>query len=128
MYNVGRGLAPAAAQSMFRNTVMDKHDLDFIYEQLKNKYDLILTNTFALDSGYTIDVKVLCGESIFGKFNLYKEDDDCDEFVFTVECAAPRKPRWYLAAEKYTHWHPQSREQALNDVIAFMEGTHRFLL
>ena len=107
---------------------MDKHDLDFIYEHLKNKYDLILTNTFALDSGYTIDVKVLCGESIFGKFNLYKEDDEDDEFVFSVEYAIPRKKRWSLTPEKYTHWHPQSREQALNDVIAFMEGTHRFLL
>ena len=107
---------------------MGKHDLDFIYEQLKNKYDLILTNTFALDSGYTIDVKVLCGESILGKFNLYKEVDDWDEFVFSVEYATPRKERWSLIPEKYTHWHPQSRDQALNDVIAFMEGTHRFLL
>lgn len=107
---------------------MDKHDLDFIYEQLKNKYDLILTNTFALNSGYTIDVKVLCGESAFGKFHLYKEDDDCDEFVFTVELASPGKPRWYLSAEKYTHWHPQSRDQALKDVAAFMEGTLNFLL
>ena len=107
---------------------MGKHDLDFIYEQLKTKYDLILTYTFALDSVYTIDVKVLCGESIFGKFNLYKEVDDWDEFVFSVEYATPRKKRWSLTPEKYTHWHPQSREQALNDVIAFMEGTHRFLL
>jgi hypothetical protein len=45
-----------------------------------------------------------------------------------VEYATPRKERWSLTTEKYTHWHPQSREQALNDVIAFMEGTHRFLL
>ena len=107
---------------------MEQHDLDNIYEQLKDKYDLLLTNTFALDSGYTIDVKVLCGKSIFGNFNLYKEDDDWDEFVFSVELAIPRKPRWYLAAQKHTHWHPQSREQALNDVVAFMEGTHKFLL
>lgn len=107
---------------------MENNDIEIIYEQLKDQYDLLLTNTFALDSGYTIDVPVLCGESVFGKFNLYKEDDDWDEFVFSVEYVEPRRPRWYLPAEKYTHWHPQSREQAQRDVIAFMEGTHKFLL
>ena len=107
---------------------MGNNDIEIIYEQLKDKYDLLLTNTFALDSGYTIDVKVLCGESIFGKFNLYKEDEDWDEFVFSVEYATPRRSRWNLSVEKYTHWHPYSREQAQEDVIAFMEGTHRFLL
>ena len=34
---------------------MENNDLEFIYEQLKDKYDLMLTNTFALDDGYTID-------------------------------------------------------------------------
>ena len=107
---------------------MERNDLEIIYWQLKDKYDLLLTNTFSLDDGYDIDVPVLCGQSVFGKFHLYKEEEDWDEFVFTVELAIPRKPCFYLAKEKYTHWHPQSREQALNDVVAFMEGTHRFLL
>ena len=107
---------------------MGNNDIEIIYAQLKDKYDLLLTNTFALDSGYTIDTKVLCGKSTFGKFNLYKENDDWDEFVFTVEYAVSRKPRFYLPAEKYAHWHPQSREQALNDVVAFMDGTLEFLL
>lgn len=91
---------------------MMRHDLDIIYEQLIDKYDLLLTNTFALDAGYTIDVKVLCGESVIGKFNLYREYDDCGEFVFSVE----------YAPDLYTHWHPYSREQALEDVVNFMEG------
>ena len=107
---------------------MERHDLDYIYMELENKYDLLLTNTYALDCGYTADMKVLCGESTFGKFNLYKEDDDWDEFVFSVEYATPRMNRYSLTTEMYTHWHPQSREQALNDVIAFMEGTHKYLL
>lgn len=102
---------------------MDNNDLEFIYEQLKDKYDLLLTNTFSLNAGYTIDVPVLCGKSVLGRFELYKEDDDCDEFVFTVEFAIPKKLRWFLPEEKYTHCHPQTQEQALEDVIAFMEGT-----
>ena len=102
---------------------MEQNDLEFIYKQLKDKYDLVLTNTFALDVGFTIDVPVLCGESKLGKFHLYKEHDGAYEFVFSVEFATPKKPRWYLPKEKYTHWHPQSGEQALEDVIAFMEGT-----
>ena len=107
---------------------MENNDLQIIYEQLKDKYDLLLTNTFSLDDGYTIDVPVLRGTSVLGRFDLYKEDEDCDEFVFTVEYAKPKKPAWCRAAEKYTHWHPQSREQAMNDVIAFMEGTHKYCL
>jgi hypothetical protein len=102
---------------------MVNNDLEFIYEQLKDKYDLLLTNTFALDDGYTIDVPVLRGKSVLGRFDLYKEDEDCDEFVFTVEYAKPKKTLWCPTGEKYTHRHPQTKEQALNDVIAFMEGT-----
>ena len=102
---------------------MNNKSLEFIYEQLKDKYDLLLTNTFALDDGYTIDVPVLRGKSALGRFDLYKEDDDWDEFVFTVEFATPKKLKWYLPKERYTHWHPQSVEDAINDVIAFMEGT-----
>ena len=96
---------------------MEKHDLDIIYEQLKDKYDLLLTNTFALDDGYDIDVPVLRGKSRLGRFDLYQEDEDWHEFVFTMEYAEPK------AEEKYTHWHPQSKEQAIAVVIAFMEGT-----
>ena len=107
---------------------MKNSDLEFIYNQLKDKYDLVLTNTFALNAGYEIDVPVLCGSSALGRFELYKEDEDWDEFVFTVEFAAPKKLRWSLAEEKYTHWHPQTKEHALEDVIAFMEGTHKFCL
>ena len=108
---------------------MKKHDLDIIYDQLKDKYDLLLTNTFALDDGYTWDMKVIRGVSVFGRFDLYKEDDDDDQFVFSVDYTNPRKPSCdHLFDGKYTHWHPQSVEQALNDVVAFMEGTHKSLL
>ena len=105
-----------------------KHDLDIIYNQLKDRYDLLLTNTFALNCGYTWDMKVIRGKSVFGTFDLYKEDDDDDQFVFSVVYTNPRKPSCYLFDGKYTHWHPQSVEQAIEDVVAFMEGTHKFLL
>ena len=106
---------------------MANNDVELIWEQLKDQYTLSLTNTFSLNMGFNVDLKVLCGESVLGRFYLYKEDD-FDELVFTVEFAKPRKPRWYLPAEKYTHWHPHSREQAQKDVIAFMDGSHKFLL
>ena len=102
---------------------MKNNDLEFIYEQLKDKYDLLLTNTFALNDGYEIDVPVLRGKSVLGRFDLYKEDEDWDEFVFTVEYAKPKKTLWCPTGQKYTHWHPQTKEQALNDVTAFMDGT-----
>ena len=110
---------------------MVNNDLEFIYEQLKNKCDLLLTNTFALDNGYTIDVPVLCGESVLGKFELYVDDDFQDgsyEFVFSVTFPAPKKRSWFFSADTGTHWHPQTKEQALMDVIAFMEGTHKYCL
>ena len=97
---------------------MENHDLKVIFEQLKDKYDLVLTNTFALNDGYEIDVPVLCGRSLLGTFYLYKEDPDWDEFVFSVAHSDGH----------HDHWHPQSREQALEDVVAFMEGTHKFCL
>ncbi len=106
---------------------MKKHDLDIIYERLKDRFDLTLTNTFALNDDYTIDVKVLCGTSSLGTFHLYQEFDDWDEFVFSVQFPEPRRrildP---FILEKGTHWHPQTVEQATKDVIAFMDGTHKF--
>lgn len=54
---------------------MENHDLELIYNQLKDKYDLVLTNTFALNDGYEIDVPVLCGTSVLGSFQLYVDDD-----------------------------------------------------
>ena len=58
------------------------NELRFIYEKMKDKYDLVLTNTFALNDGYTIDVPVIRGFSLDRRFDLYKEED---LFVFSVE-------------------------------------------
>ena len=43
---------------MFETT--DKEILA-VYEQLKDQYDLVLTTSFALDEGFTVDCPVLVG-------------------------------------------------------------------
>ena len=84
---------------------MENNDLEFIYNQLKDQYDLVLTNAFALDTGFNADINVLSGKSLFGTFYLYKATDP--EFIFEVN----------LSDGTYTHWHPDSKEEALQDVF-----------
>ena len=92
---------------------MVNHDIHILYDQLSGKYNLLLTNTFALNDGFTIDVPVLLGETPKGRFYLYKEYEDSSEFVFPVT---------YSSGES-THRHPCSIEIALDDIISFMEDT-----
>ena len=89
---------------------MANNDLEFIYEQLKDKYDLVLTNTSALDARFNAYSKILTGKSLFGTFYLYKQHDP--EFVFEVD----------LSDGTYAHWHPDSKEEALQDVFDFMDN------
>lgn len=73
----------------------------------------MLTNAFALNMGFDVDIKVLSGKSSLGTFALYKDNEEWDEFVSSVD----------LHNDTYTHWHPYTKEEALNDVVAFMQGT-----
>ena len=82
----------------------------YIYEKLKDKYDLTLTTAFALDEGYTEDFTMLCGEGKCGSFRLY----DCD--ILTMDVV--------LKNGEHTHTHCLYGDYAVEDVIAFMEGTH----
>jgi hypothetical protein len=91
-------------------TIMENNDLEFIYNQLKDQYDLVLTNAFALDTGFNADINVLSGKSLFGTFYLYKATDP--EFIFEVN----------LSDGTYTHWYPDSKEEALQDVFDFMDN------
>ena len=99
---------------------MENNILETLYEQLKGKYSLLLTNTFSLNAGFDVDFQVICGESELGKFYLYSEYCVEDDYGFNFSVDLPNG--------EYTHWHPQTKEQALSDVIAFMEGTHRYCL
>ena len=101
-----------------------KNDIQFIYNRLKDKHALILTNAGALkEMGFTIDVPILYGESKLGKFWLYAEEPhSCDcTFVFDVEY---EKRTWFRKrlVKCFTHWHPRSIEQAIDDVDKFMSG------
>lgn len=87
-------------------------DLTAVYERLKDKYPLILTNTFSLPNGaedYQEDFLILCGESDSGAFQLY---DNGLYIVFDVD----------KADGTYTHWHPTDLDEAVNDVTMFMQG------
>ena len=59
---------------------------------------------------FNADINVLSGKSIFGTFYLYKATDP--EFIFEVN----------LSDGTYTHWHPDSKEEALQDVFDFMDN------
>lgn len=93
---------------------MENHDLQFIYEQLKDKYDLQLSD----------DKTILTGKTALGNFQLTGE---CDEFMFEIEFAKGRRTLWSpLFGEKYHHCHPSSIEDAEECVIGFMEGTRKY--
>ena len=87
------------------------HDIELIYNELKDKYDLILTNTLAMSDGYTIDVPLVRGETVDKRFDLYKEDD---LFVFSVEFFNK------IGEEKYTHGHPYDTQDAIKYIEQFM--------
>ena len=99
---------------------MENNILEILYAQLKDKYDLLLTNTFSLNAGFKVDFQVLYGESRIGKFYLFSEYFVDGDYGFNFSVDFPNG--------EGTHWHPRTKEQALEDVIAFMEGTHKCCL
>ncbi|MBQ7314778.1 MAG: hypothetical protein IJW83_02060 [Clostridia bacterium] len=93
------------------------HELNIIYEKLKNTYNLTRTNTFSLNDGYTIDVPVIRGTAADRRFDLYKEED---MFVFSVEFFDK------AGDGKYSHTHPYDVEDAIHCIEAFMSGKSMF--
>lgn len=89
------------------------NDLRLIYEKLKSRYNLTLTNTAALNYGYEIDVPVIRGIGKDRLFDLYKEEGGM--FVFGMEYFEKEQP------EKYSHTHPISVDDALALIKLFME-------
>ena len=81
-----------------------------VYEQLKDRYDLILTTAFALDEGFTVDCPILVGKAHGQIIELY---EDGGYFVMDVMDAMKTKG---------THWHPNDVEAAINCIAEFMEG------
>ena len=94
-------------------------DVFAVYDQLKDRYELEMTTTTALDAGFTIDCPILVGRAHGQILWLY---DDGGIFVLDVMDEAQRAG---------THWHPYDVEDAAEDIAAFMEGKsdyklHRF--
>lgn len=85
-------------------------DLKVIYEQLKDRYALVLTTTAALDEGFTVDCPILVGKAHGQIIELYL---DCEMFVMDVMDAEQTKG---------THWHPNDVESAIEYIVDFMEG------
>lgn len=92
---------------MFNITV---DDLLAVYEQLKDKYDLVLTTTAALDEGFTVDCPIIVGKAHSQIIELYEDGGD---FVLDVMDAEQTKG---------THWHPNDVEGAVSCIVEFMEG------
>ena len=92
---------------MFETT--DKEILA-VYEQLKDKYDLLLTTSFALDEGFTVDCPVLVGKAHGQIMELY--NDGCF-FVLDIMDEAQTKG---------THLHPNDVKAAAAYIEEFMNG------
>ena len=93
---------------------MNNLDLSCIYQNLKDKYSLVLTNAFSLDAGFLVDCQVLFGQSSHTKFYLYH---DGEMAILDIE-----NKEGTLA----DHWHPDDTQEALQMVVDFMEETCEF--
>ena len=81
-----------------------------VYEQLKDRYDLLLTTTSELDEGFTVDCPIIVGKAHGQIIELYEDGGDFILDVMDVE------------QTKGTHWHPNDVEGAIDDIVEFMEG------
>ena len=81
-----------------------------VYEQLKDRYDLLLTTTSELDEGFTVDCPIIVGKAHGQIIQLY---EDCGDFILDVMDAEQTKG---------THWHPNDVEGAIENIVEFMEG------
>jgi len=92
---------------MFNITVDDVVE---VHEQLKDRYNLVLTTTSALDEGFTVDCPIIVGKAHGQILELY---EDGGYFILDV---------MDVEQTKGTHWHPNDVEGAVDDIVEFMEG------
>ncbi len=91
-------------------------DVIKVYEQLKDRYELILTTTSALNEGFTVDCPVIVGKSHGQIVELYESGG-----VFVLDVLNSKHT-------KGTHWHPNDVERAIADISEFMEGKSDYKL
>ena len=87
-----------------------------VYEQLKDRYDLVLTTTAELDDGFTIDVPIVVGNAHGQIIELYACED-----MFVIDVLNDERTMC-------THWHPYSIEDAVSDIAEFMDGKSDYIL
>ena len=85
-------------------------DVIKVYNQLKGRYELVLTTTSALDEGFTVDCPIIVGKAHGQVIELYEYGGDFVLDVMDIE------------KTEGTHWHPNDVEEAINDIVEFMEG------
>ena len=109
------------------------NDIELIYEKVKGGGNLRLPNTADLNEGFVWDVPVICGESQQGRFFLYADKDVPNPhgiaFVFSAEYKGYEKQTEdgvERVVKCHTHWHPQTVEQAVEDINHFMAGRRIF--
>lgn len=85
-------------------------DVIKVYEQLKDRYGLVLTSTSELDEGFTTDCPIIVGKAHGQIVELYEYGG---EFILDVMDSKQTKG---------THWHPNDVEGAADDIAEFMEG------
>ena len=83
-------------------------DLYWVYNHLKGRYPLVMTNSRDEDDGFTEDFPLLVAHHHGQTLWLYEYGGD---FVLDV-----------LEETKGTHWHPNDAQNAAKDIAEFMEG------
>ncbi len=91
-----------------------ENDLFIVYERLKDRYALTLTNTLAVDDGFRVDIPILTACAHDRILWLYAY-----EGVFILDVMDS-------GHTKGTHFHPMDTAQAMCDITAFMEGTREY--
>ena len=91
-------------------------DVLTVYQQLKDKYDLVLTTTAELDDGFTIDVPIIVAKAHGQIIQLYACED-----IFVMDVLNDAKTMC-------THWHPYDVDMAVKDIAEFMDGKNDYPL
>lgn len=101
---------------MFGSPDMTETDLFAVYERLKDRYALTMTNTLSAHKCFRMDVPILtaCAHDRILWLYVYE-----GEFVSDVMDSGQTMG---------THWHPMTTEQAVRDVTSFMEGTETYTM
>ena len=92
------------------------NDLLAVYEQLKDKYELVMTDTRSLNDGFTINCPILVGQAHEQIIQLYEYDG-----WFVMDVMDKQRT-------KGTHWHPMDVSEAVEDITEFMEGNADYKL